>query len=541
MKTGGIGLKRLAAILMSVILLFGCLPLEAAYAEDNGAKRDFISYNLGFVCKIPISMQERGSIEDVAARLEGPDGSRIYIYSQDIKGMSPQTYIYYSNKQIRAGRGGFTMLDERTTTLASSAKAYEFLYQRDAISNIENDKNVYFEINAVYPQFNRVLTFWVKTDSANLDYYTQLARDMASSAWLFEKGVKRQRAPYVQRDIDIKGNSTRLKIGKDSMMWGIMHPHNLNGADYTSNLVPFEASLGKKFEFLMTYSDFEHNVNLKEVNEVYADERVMMLTWQPWVYIDKTQNENIENESAVLIPEIIKGSYDDYIRGWARDIKSIGEPVFVRFANEMNGDWDSWCAWYFGKDTELYNEAWKRIEKIFREEGADNAQFVWNPHDRSYPDFDWNSPHMYYPGDEHVDWVGLTGYNNGTSFTGDVWREFGDIYQPVYDDYMKHYREKPFMITEFSCNEDGGDKAAWIRNGFSSLANMPNIKAAVWFNQIDTRWLYNIDSSEASFAAFKESMKNPLFSVKNVHKEEELLTQEKKQQEKTESNKTAKK
>ncbi len=486
-------------------------------SEKEEPQNQLVSYTAGVGLTVPDILSNEESHSNEALRFSGPEGSSIYIYSQDTSETSARAYINYSNKQINNSRGGFRPLYEKNIKLSNGVRAVEFMYEREKIENIKDDKNVYFEINAIYPQESRVLTFWLKSDSDNIEYYKGLLKDMASSAWVFEKAKADYEVPYVDREIDIKGESIRLKIGRQRMLWGIMHPHNLDGQDYISNLKPFEEEIERKFEFLMTYSDFANNVNIEEVEDVYEDGRVMMLTWQPWTYIDKTQNENLENESDVLIPEIIKGSYDEYIRKWARDIKSVGNPVFVRFANEMNGDWDSWCAWYFGKDTDLYNEAWKHLWNIFQEEGADNALFIWNPHDRSYPDFVWNNSHMYYPGDEYVDWIGLTGYNNGTSFNGDSWREFGEIYYPLYNEYMRYYSEKPFMITEFSCNEDGGDKAKWINDGFNEFANMPNIKIAVWFNQVDTKWQYNIDSSKRSYKAFKNSVnKNPHFSVKSV-------------------------
>ncbi|KDR94825.1 Glycosyl hydrolase family 26 [Peptoclostridium litorale DSM 5388] len=531
-------LLGILAFTLAWIQAFECGPISYAYEEgvqtetqigiqEQTDPNQFVSYPAGLGIIVPGILSIEESPSDEAIRFYGPDGSSIYIYSQDIKETSAREYINYSNKQINNSRGSFRPVYEKDIKLSNGVRAVEFMYERDKIDNIENDKNAYFEINSIYPNESRVLTFWLKTDSDNLEYYKSLLNDMASSAWVFEKAKADYAVSYEDKDIDIKGENIRLKIGRQRMLWGIMHPHNLDGSDYTSNLKPFEEEMGRKFEFLMTYSDFEHDVNLDEVEDVYEDGRVIMLTWQPWTYIDKTQNENLESESTVLIPEIIKGSYDEYIRKWARDIKSIGNPVFVRFANEMNGDWDAWCAWYFGKDTELYNEAWKHLWNIFKEEGADNALFVWNPHDRSYPDFVWNNSHMYYPGDEYVDWVGLTGYNNGTSFNGDSWREFGEIYYPLYNDYMKHYSEKPFMITEFSCNEDGGDKAKWINDGFNEFANMPNIKIAVWFNQVDTKWQYNIDSSKRSYRAFQNSVnKNPHFSMKSVFELSERKTTE---------------
>jgi beta-mannanase len=161
--------------------------------------------------------------------------------------------------------------------------------------------------------------------------------------------------------------------------------------------------------------------------------------------------------------------------------------------------------------------AWKHVYRLFQAEGANNVLFVFNPHDRSFPNFKWNNYLLYYPGDQTVDWIGLTGYNNGTSHAADTWRGFNEIYAPLYREYMYYFGKKPFMITEFSSNEVGGDKAAWIRECFRSLAlYYPNIKIAVWFNQVDGKWLYNLDSSPGSKAAFKEGLQDPHYRFQAV-------------------------
>jgi mannan endo-1,4-beta-mannosidase len=142
------------------------------------------------------------------------------------------------------------------------------------------------------------------------------------------------------------------------------------------------------------------------------------------------------------------------------------------------------------------------------------AIHVFNPHDRAFPDFLWNHSLLYYPGDEWVDWIGLTGYNNGVAHPGDRWRGFVEIHDPLYAEYLTWWPSMPFMITEFSSNENGGDKAAWIGECAATLqVRYPRIKVAVWFDQIDGLWEYQLSSSDASMAAFREALSRPEFQV----------------------------
>ena len=66
------------------------------------------------------------------------------------------------------------------------------------------------------------------------------------------------------------------------------------------------------------------------------------------------------------------------------------------------------------RDCSTYVELYRYLYSIFEEEGANkNTLWVWNPNEKSFPNFCWNYADNYYPGDEYVDIVGLTGYNTG--------------------------------------------------------------------------------------------------------------------------------
>ncbi len=442
---------------------------------------------------------------DITLSIASPQAI-VQVYSQELKsGVSAATYIEYSNMQLYKGKAGFSMLTN-TTSSVNGYKTREIGYSRPQIANIE-DKNYYFEAHLIDSKKNVVITFWGKTTQDN---YGILKKDIQAAVKSF-RWDNNQSATTIKATLEVTqevaapiiytGNKTRIEIPPGKLVWGRFYPGASEQDPLSRKMVETENQLNHKFEMRMTYCTFPGEAVFPEdvIKKVYADGRMLMLTLQPFT----------KELDWIAIPEIIAGKHDRKIQEWAESLKKIGEPIFVRPLNEMNGDWDPWCSWYYGKDNELYILAWRHIVNIFRDSGADNVLFVWNPHDRSYPDFKWNNPHLYYPGDAYVDWIGLTGYNNGTSHPGDVWREFDDIYRPLYADYLKHYADKPFMITEFSCNEEGGDKAAWIEKAMQSLGvNYPHIKIAVWFDGQDNKWLYQLDSSPEAFAAFRQGLEN---------------------------------
>ncbi len=101
------------------------------------------------------------------------------------------------------------------------------------------------------------------------------------------------------------------------------------------------------------------------------------------------------------------GTYDKVIQQQAIQVKDFGYPVFIRFGAEFNinqGSRYSNGSYSFGKDPSVFVSAWKQYVDIFREEGAENAIFVWDP---NCVDIGPHSMNEYYPGNAYVDWVGI--------------------------------------------------------------------------------------------------------------------------------------
>jgi beta-mannanase len=117
----------------------------------------------------------------------------------------------------------------------------------------------------------------------------------------------------------------------------------------------------------------------------------------------------------------------------------------------------------------------------------------------------------YFPGSAYVDIIGLTGYNTGTYYEGERWREFAAIYDPLYAEYEKRFA-LPFMITEFGSNSVGGDKARWLQDMFAHIDRYPRIKAAIFFSSTDLdsnqqpARIYRIDETEAVLDTVKQGL-----------------------------------
>ena len=229
-----------------------------------------------------------------------------------------------------------------------------------------------------------------------------------------------------------------------------------------------------------------------------------MISWEP--------STGVTNDPAWALGTIVDGSHDAYIRQWTHDVGTWGHPIYVRPMYEMNGWWAPWCATVNGNSASAFVAAWRRIVDIARAEHATNIRWVWSPN----VDSDGlGAPFAaLYPGDGYVDWVGLDGFNRGTSWATTTWVSAWTIFSGSIA-RLRQITTKPLMIAETGSTEVGGDKAAWVRSGFARIpVDLPDVRAVVWFDKsesgVNIDW--RVNSSAASLAAFRSVAMSKAFA-----------------------------
>jgi hypothetical protein len=167
--------------------------------------------------------------------------------------------------------------------------------------------------------------------------------------------------------------------------------------------------------------------------------------------------------------------------------------VFLRFACEMNIK-DN-C-----KDYNAYIKAFRYVSKMMKN-NAPNVAMVWSPNDISAKDRTYD---QYYPGDEYVDWVGISTYTSlyfqGKKNWGNLQDSIDSVYmtgnyanplakiKPIIDAYGKR---KPIMLSETGVGhhakltgEDISDWAAVQLRRLYTYGPMiyPQLKGIYYFN-----------------------------------------------------------
>ena len=119
-----------------------------------------------------------------------------------------------------------------------------------------------------------------------------------------------------------------------SWMWG-------PGGQFDRAVKDFESEVGRKLAINHVYNSWDElnswdNCHwywcLSQMLEtIIADGSVPMISWKPTKLNQTTGHSDIP----IRLQEIIDGRYDDYIEGWARNAKSFGYPILLRFGWEM--------------------------------------------------------------------------------------------------------------------------------------------------------------------------------------------------------------
>lgn len=211
-------------------------------------------------------------------------------------------------------------------------------------------------------------------------------------------------------------------------------------------------------------------------------QRVISAGYSPlltWMTVDQTARRPAPGYSD---SEIASGSREGYIRACATALAALGAPVFLRLDHEMNGMWSPWAPGrrvtrQASNTASGYVAMWRRVWRLFRDEGATNVVWVWSPN-VSYRGAPPLAP--LYPGDEHVDVLGMDGYNSSPA----RWITPSALFGPTYEQLVAIDAAKPVLIAETGSIAAGRlphqSRAAWIEQLPAALAAMPRIGCVVW-------------------------------------------------------------
>ena len=314
-------------------------------------------------------------------------------------------------------------------------------------------------------------------------------------AWVFillmAGGAASQAAPANPRSVSL---APRHGVLLGAYVDGV--GHWVDDATAEAGVSRFETAIGRRLGIDHHYYGWTDSFPTGLERWDIAHGRIPMISW-----------------SGTNLHAILSGGDDAMIRQRAEDVRALGAPVFLRWGWEMNGNWSPDDGSHNNDPgttdgPEKYVAAWRHIHDIFTAAGATNAVWVWSPNATDVPAARWNHWTRYYPGNAYVDWVGVDGYNWGTTRPWSSWTSFAHLVQPIYADYAGR---KPIMVAETASAEHGGSKAAWFHSIRKVLPRrFPDIAALVYFEaHKEVNW--TVHSSAAALTSFRALANNRYF------------------------------
>lgn len=173
--------------------------------------------------------------------------------------------------------------------------------------------------------------------------------------------------------------------------------------------------------------------------EAFHETRRSIHAWARLGTVPIVSPETMEAE----FDAILRGDRDAYFRAWARNAMEWGYPLILRPWPEMD---QSSREYGQSAGPNRFIDLWRRLHRLFQEEGAHNVLWFWSPSDLS------DETEHFYPGDDVVDFVGCSWYAKDGLASLD--RSY--LY------FLKRHREKAFAISESA--SVSGDQGKWIRD-----------------------------------------------------------------------------
>jgi hypothetical protein len=285
-----------------------------------------------------------------------------------------------------------------------------------------------------------------------------------------------------------------------------------------------ESQIDRKHDFVTVMHSWRAKGNYEGLGAEWWDPAmrarypVLHWTWSPedWAY-DKRAPENYALRPAA----IANGDHDSYIDTFAEGLKALGGRVILRFAHEQNGDFMQWSPEFFsGQTAEDYVAMWRHVRSRFDALEVANVEWCWCPQGIGEGGEYESQLAPTYPGDYHVDWVGIDQYNIDP--TAPEYYSFRQLFERTYNLITQIVPTKKMCVPEFGAVENtrlGPDvkRQFWVDMRQDLPVHFPEIKwLSVWDRNLEGNFC--VDSSAASKQTYTEMVNDPYFtaSLQNI-------------------------
>ncbi|MCL4425333.1 MAG: stalk domain-containing protein [Firmicutes bacterium] len=379
--------------------------------------------------------------------------------------------------------------------VAASSLAHEIWILETKMQQAENTKNwseaekIYQALIPLYTQQQDWINVALMYQRLAQIYYNRKEYDRATEAWdqeaafwtkvnyLDDAVIARRHANTVRSTIKVFVARSAAAVGDRFYSGTPLEPK-------TGTYLGAYAERDPAVHDISTWSRF-YTEGLPALTGKKHAAYLLYVTWGqplPFTHFQRARAAGVALQLAVqplLGLDTVRDNY--YLKEFVRSIAATGVPVFIRFAGEMNGDWVRW-----GGNPALYKEKFRLVAKAIHA-GASNAVMVWAPND--FPEKNMDD---YYPGDDAVDWIGVSSYSTYETHSDPEGKEDRTSQLDRFADaYQRYSPKKPFMLAEtgishhnYRLDKEIKDWAlAQMRRYYAALPRLyPRVKAIFWYD-----------------------------------------------------------
>lgn len=250
------------------------------------------------------------------------------------------------------------------------------------------------------------------------------------------------------------------------------------------SLEQYESAVGKKVVWVYFSQEWAHDQNfpIKTVSWIHNHGSI------PFIRLMlRSTTEHYTKEKIFTLDKIIRGDFDEALRAWAKAAHGYHNPLLVEYGTEVNGEWFPWNSrWYGKRGAEKFKKSYRHIIQLMKDENAHNLTWVFHVNNQDVPDEPWNYFEEYYPGDDVIDWIGVSVYGAQTPMT-EEWPSFQESLDAVYPRLVSLAAGKPIVVLEFGVTSGNlqGDQAYWADKALKSLtqSRWPKVIGFSWWNE----------------------------------------------------------
>lgn len=195
------------------------------------------------------------------------------------------------------------------------------------------------------------------------------------------------------------------------------------------------------------------------------------ITLEPWHADGATDRADAGDSLA----SIAAGAHDEQLLRQARALAGSPRPIYFRFAHEMNASWYPWGIGTNGNTSTQFVAAWRHVHRLFADVAGLSLRWVFSPVDLGNPRAEDNLAALY-PGDDVVDYLGLTAYSSASEPAVDARITFTPTVTA-----LRSLARKPILLSEIGA-ADGPAKAKWLRSLGPYLLSQPDVAGFVYFD-----------------------------------------------------------